>query len=908
MKKSDWMILAALAAAIAVLFSPLLPQQAVQAAGPFTVNTTADTQDSMPGNGVCADANGFCSLRAAVEEANANTTATTIHLPAGTYNLTLGALDVAPNGSRTITITGSGPGSTIISQTIATQRVMAIDYNLVGNTNVTISGVTLSGGGNASDNYGGAGILAGSLNAPADSLTLDNCSIENNRVSTGSTDSYGGGVRMDGGILTVSNCSFINNSAGTAPGGAIAFINLYTQGTINISASTFVGNTVANTTASGPIGGGAIYINNAEAAISTSTFNANLATSLGVGGAHGGAVYFNTGTLTIDHSTFTANSATGTFGRGGAIYMDFGTLSLTYSRLFGNLAPNNGSGVFNHALNGATTIATNNWWGCNQGPAAIDCDQAVTDNGSLTTTPWIVMTNTASSNELHPGGSTTLTASFRQNSNGQALSAADVSALQAKPITWINAVNGSLTNQQTAIGANGQATATFTAGATPGTGGASAQFDNAVVPAQVTIVAQADLAVTKTGPAVAVAGNTITYTVTLSNIGSSAAPLVTLTDALPAGLTFVSQQQTAGPAFWLNNTGNTINNSIASLAEGESATFEITARLAADATPGSTLSNTASASLSTADPVPGNNSATASSTVYVAPAVTSGSAASFTVATPGSFTVTAAGYPTPSISLGGTLPDGVTFSDNGDGTATLAGTPAPGTAGSYPLTITASNASGIDASQSFTLTVQKAAAAVSVSADPNPSVFRQAVTFTAAVTAGAGTPTGEVQFTLDGENLGAPVALTDGIATFTVTSLSTGTHTIGAAYAGDANFALASGTLPGGQVVNPADTTTTLTASLIGSLFRPDMLLEVVVAPVKLGVGVPTGTVTITDGVVSEMVALDATGRASVVVYNVARGSFTLTATYSGDSNFAPSNHTVGVSVPYVLAIPLLSR
>ena len=37
------------------------------------------------------------------------------------------------------------------------------------------------------------------------------------------------------------------------------------------------------------------------------------------------------------------------------------------------------------------------------------------------------------------------------------------------------------------------------------------------------------------------------------------------------------------------------------------------------------------------------------------------------------------------------LPTGVTFTDNGDGTATLAGTPAAGTGGSYPLTFTASN-------------------------------------------------------------------------------------------------------------------------------------------------------------------------------------------------------------------------
>lgn len=909
MKKTIWTMLTAWMIALAVLISPALPTDAVQAAGPFTVNTTTDTHDGAPGNGVCGDAGGFCSLRAAIEEANASASPTSIYLPPGTYNLTLGMLDVAPNGNRTITITGADPSSTVIQQTDNINRVMAIDYNVMGNTNVTLSGVTLTGGRDQSDHYGGAAILAGSMYAPTDSLTLLSCVITNNNVTALDITQAGGGVRMDGGILTVNYCDFTNNSSGQAPGGAIAFINPSSQGTLNISGSFFYNNHLANPNPTETSGGGAIFINNAAATIANSHFNANQVSSSGNGGAHGGAIYFNTGTLSIDHVSFTSNTAGGVYGRGGAIYLDAGMLSLTYSQIVANQATNGGSGVYNHALNGAVTTATNNWWGCNQGPAAIGCDQAVTNNGALTVSPWIVLTNSASPTVLHSGGSATLTASLRQNSNGQALTTGDISALLARPIAWTNVVNGSLTNQQTTIGADGQATATFTAGAPLATGGASAQFDNAVVPAQVTVIAEADLAVTKTGPAVAVAGNTVTYTVTLSNNGPDAAPLVALADVLPAGLTFVSQQQTAGPAFTLDNTGNTINNSIVSLAAGATASFDITATLAADATPGSTLSNTASASLSVADPVPGNNSATATSTVYVAPAIGSANAASFTMLAPGSFTVTATGYPTPAISLSGALPDGVTFSDNGDGTATLTGTPALGTAGSYPLTITASNASGIDASQNFTLTVLKAAAAVSVTAAPNPSVFGQEVTFTATVTSSAGTPTGVVQFTLNGGNLGAPVALADGIATFSTAALPTGAHIIGAAYAGDANFAPASGTLSGGQTVNPADTTTTLTTSLTGSLFQPELLLEALVVPVAPGAGVPTGTVTFTDGVTTmETVPLDASGRASVVVPGIAPGSYTWTATYSGDSNFAPSNHTVGAFVPFFMALPMISR
>ena len=47
----------------------------------------------------------------------------------------------------------------------------------------------------------------------------------------------------------------------------------------------------------------------------------------------------------------------------------------------------------------------------------------------------------------------------------------------------------------------------------------------------------------------------------------------------------------------------------------------------------------------------------------------------------------------------------MTFTDNGNGTATLAGTPQEGTLGTYPLTLTAANGISPSATQSFTLTV-----------------------------------------------------------------------------------------------------------------------------------------------------------------------------------------------------------
>lgn len=91
-----------------------------------------------------------------------------------------------------------------------------------------------------------------------------------------------------------------------------------------------------------------------------------------------------------------------------------------------------------------------------------------------------------------------------------------------------------------------------------------------------------------------------------------------------------------------------------------------------------------------------------------APHITSSAAVTFTVGVAQTFTVTATGGPAPAITDGGAiLPSGLTFTNNGDGTATLAGTPAAGTAGGSPyhFTITAANGHAPNDTQTFTLTI-----------------------------------------------------------------------------------------------------------------------------------------------------------------------------------------------------------
>jgi hypothetical protein len=89
----------------------------------------------------------------------------------------------------------------------------------------------------------------------------------------------------------------------------------------------------------------------------------------------------------------------------------------------------------------------------------------------------------------------------------------------------------------------------------------------------------------------------------------------------------------------------------------------------------------------------------------LAPQITSSSSATFLAGRAGSFKVIATGVPTAALSEIGPLPAGITFSDNGDGTATLAGTPALNAAGSYQLQLTAASGVSPDATQNFDLIV-----------------------------------------------------------------------------------------------------------------------------------------------------------------------------------------------------------
>ena len=505
----------------------LLLARPVLAAGPFTVNTNGDTHAASAATSP-NDSFSHVSLRSAIEAANAQTGATTINVPAGTYNLTLGELDLAGNGHQTNTISGAGAAVTIVSQTDPTNRVFNVDSNSIGGTVTFFSGITIQGGHDGLDYLGGAGILAGSIiSLPKDVLSLSNCVIQNNHCTTTTTREPGGGIQMAGGDLNVTGCTFTNNSSGQSFGGAIFTLSQSVISLLNVSNSVFANNSLTNNSGAGPDGGGAIMAETQTNSVDTiigCTFSNNRAIGL-FGNTYGGAIQLNGGTLNIGSSTFVNNTATGAGSLGGAIYADSGTVNMSFCRLAGNTALAGASALYNHGSNGANTTATNNWWGCDGGPGAAGCDVAASDGGTLTYSPWLVITNVANPGTINIGQSTTLTASILSNSSNQVLTPAQMAVLIGLPLTWNAGAHGILGGAQTTIQANGLATATFTNDNTCNNGVPSVTLDSGTSIAGVAVQCS-DLTIAKTNnvSGTIVLGGNWTWTIHVANAGPVAAP------------------------------------------------------------------------------------------------------------------------------------------------------------------------------------------------------------------------------------------------------------------------------------------------------------------------------------------------------------------------------------------------
>ncbi|MCP3866889.1 MAG: hypothetical protein GY703_02095 [Gammaproteobacteria bacterium] len=204
----------------------------------FDVSVTDDRADVVVGDGICGLPDSvvggpWCSLRAAVQEANATAGKDTIVLATEIYTLTLGAGEADDNiaavGDLNVfeDLEIQGNGATIDGgQLIRVFEVAAVELRL--------SNLTIERAYSATD---GAGIFA-----IRSSLILDGVSFKNNRA-----ENDGAGIFLAGGSLTVSNGRFDENAAGQA-GGALAI----DEADLVIDGVVFYGNEAED--------GGAVYL------------------------------------------------------------------------------------------------------------------------------------------------------------------------------------------------------------------------------------------------------------------------------------------------------------------------------------------------------------------------------------------------------------------------------------------------------------------------------------------------------------------------------------------------------------------------------------------------------------------------------------------------------------------------
>src|SRR5437762_8355578 len=168
-------------------------------AASFTVNTQADTHDANPGNGVCADDAGRCSLRAAIEESNAGKVARIVLQPTKSpyfltkgipltikTNLTLVGARPAPariDGCRprSSPVPGGTPVSWTPPQCRASQPTQVLQISILGTQGtVEISGVSIQYG-QGPFGYFGTGIRI----ETGGSLLLKGSAVIENRSGVG---------------------------------------------------------------------------------------------------------------------------------------------------------------------------------------------------------------------------------------------------------------------------------------------------------------------------------------------------------------------------------------------------------------------------------------------------------------------------------------------------------------------------------------------------------------------------------------------------------------------------------------------------------------------------------------------------------------------------------------------------
>ncbi len=353
----------------------------------FTVTSTAD------------DGSSSNTLRWAVAQANAATTASSIEIELGssaaTIALTNGQLELSNTQAAIAIYDGPGQGPVTISGS-GVSRVFQIDSQVTATiTGLTIASGSANGNGGGVYNAGGATLdiqdctiefssatgMGGGLDSDG-TATLTDCTISGN-----TSDGYGGGVENSGynskaAAMTLTDCIMSGNSS--APGSA----GLNNNGTVELTDCTLSGNT------SGRSGSG-MLTNNGWADLTGCTISNNTATDSGGGFASWGG----TAPSELTDCTISGNT---TSGPGGALDDMGETVDLTDCTLSDNTSQIRGGGV--SIEGGATVDLTDCTLSSNTTPGV---GGGIYNGGTATLADTIVAGNSSSTGDDIDGGTVT---------------------------------------------------------------------------------------------------------------------------------------------------------------------------------------------------------------------------------------------------------------------------------------------------------------------------------------------------------------------------------------------------------------------------------------------------------------------------------------------------------------------
>jgi CSLREA domain-containing protein len=317
-----------LAALIAGLGWRAQPVQAVESY--YVVNSNGDYGDANPGNLICADAYGWCTLRAAIQEINASGLKNAIvisDMPVDTFSIN-SPLQI----NRAMTITGLGKDITKIQY----NGVPVGKDGMIVAANLTLNDLTLRNFTDALNVYTAGLVINISNSRISESKTALNLmqysTVNFNRSIIEKNGGSNSAVSSMGGQINLNDSSVINNESGTC--GAITIRELGSSLTAH--------NSVIASNRATSTNGGAICNIGGSISLTDTFVSGNTARS------NGGGIYQDGGQLLISGSSQVNNNSAD---QGGGIYSKTGSVIIRSELTFmpqinGNSAVRLGGGLY----------------------------------------------------------------------------------------------------------------------------------------------------------------------------------------------------------------------------------------------------------------------------------------------------------------------------------------------------------------------------------------------------------------------------------------------------------------------------------------------------------------------------------------------------------------------------------